>query len=82
MLDTTTIRWYDARDEKPEGLNGVILVIRWNGTRNRTCCAGRRAHDKWWADILGTELELGDENVVTHWAYFPDVPPDFSYDTF
>lgn len=81
MLDTTTVHWHDARDEKPEALKGILLAVRWNGTRNRTCCFGRMAHDVWYNDILGTELELGDANVVTHWAYLPDVPPDFGYDT-
>lgn len=81
MLDTTTVHWHDARDEKPESLNNILLAIRWNGRVSRTCCTGRRAHNTWWVNILGTEEELGDANVVTHWAYLPDVPPDFSYDT-
>ena len=81
MLDTTTVHWHDARDEKPKSLGNVLLAIQWNGMVSRTCCAGRWAHDTWWVDILGTEEELGDANTVTHWAYLPDVPSVFDSDT-
>lgn len=74
MANTTTVHWHDAREEKPKAFGPVLMAIRWRGMLSRSCCSGRMVRDVWYVNILGDEIELGDANEVTHWAYFPEVP--------